>query len=105
MRDTPTDPVTYLAIVEQTSLRFLPWSRVSLNRKYSNTLIIADTFCNSHAGSVSDASPYGGASSPTSWKALFSGRLNNEGAFGVSVYFLGISKNPMINAMHLVDTQ
>jgi hypothetical protein len=46
-----------------------------------------------------------GGSSPTSWKALFSGRPNNEGAFGVYVYFLGISKNPMINAIHLVDTQ
>ena len=60
MPDTPTDPVTYLAIVEQTSVRFLPWSRVSLNRKYSNTLIIADTLCNSPADSVSNASLYGG---------------------------------------------
>ena len=60
------DAVTYLAIIERTSVRFLPRSHVSLNRKYASTLIVADRPWNSPADGVSNATPHGGGSSPTS---------------------------------------
>lgn len=48
--------------------------------------------------------PATGGSSPT-LKGLLSGRQNNEGVFGVYVYFFRVSKNSMINAIHLANTQ
>lgn len=60
------DAVTYLAIIEQTSVRFLPLSHVSLNRKYASTLIVSDRPWNSPAGSVGNTTPHSGGFSPTS---------------------------------------
>lgn len=72
--------VTYLGIIEQTSVRLPSWSGVSMNGKCASALIIADRLCDSPADSVGNTAPCYGGSSPT-LKALFSGRQNNEGVF------------------------
>lgn len=51
------DSVTYLSIIEQTSVRILSQSGVSLNRKYASALIIADRLSNSPADSVRNTAP------------------------------------------------
>lgn len=79
-RPTHTDSVTYLGIIEQTSVRLPSWSRVSMNGKCASALIIADRLCDSPADSVGNSAPRYGGSSPT-LNALFSGRQNNEGVF------------------------
>lgn len=51
------DSVTYLGIIEHTSVRILSQSSVSLNRKYARALIIADRLCKSPADSVRNTAP------------------------------------------------
>lgn len=53
--------MTYLGIIEQTSVRLLSWSSVSMNGKSASALIIADRLGDSPADSVGNTAPcYGG---------------------------------------------
>lgn len=97
-----TDSVTYLGIIEQTSVRLPSWSSVSMKGKCASALIIPDRLCDSPADNVGNTAPCCGGSSPP-LKALFSGRQNNEGV--VWSLCLLFQSNSTISAIHLANTQ